>query len=158
MLCEDMFSLSANWLDLSSIPLLDGLDFPKRLDYLREYFKCICMDVSIKYYFRLLTRSFAIFALARLAPGQWKGFLAVYAGFYVFNNFIRPMRLAASVGVSPYFEKAVEAIQKKTKLNKSVSIGIVVFLANVCGTTSLMSLGIYVASLAAGVPIFPPKS
>mmetsp|Transcript_9649 Transcript_9649/g.19972 ORF Transcript_9649/g.19972 Transcript_9649/m.19972 type:complete len:262 (-) Transcript_9649:216-1001(-) len=96
--------------------------------------------------------------LSPLAPGQWKGFLAVYAGFYVFNNFIRPMRLAASVGVAPYFERAVNAIQKKTKLNKGASIGIVVFLANVCGTTSLMSLGIYIASLAAGIPVFPPKA
>ena len=92
--------------------------------------------------------------LSPLAPGQWKGFLAVYAGFYVFNNFIRPMRLAVSIGVTPYFDKAVAAIQRKTKFSKSVSIGIVVFLANVCGTTSLMSLGIYIASLAAGVPIF----
>mmetsp|Transcript_12020 Transcript_12020/g.30467 ORF Transcript_12020/g.30467 Transcript_12020/m.30467 type:complete len:264 (-) Transcript_12020:149-940(-) len=96
--------------------------------------------------------------LSPLAPGQWKGFLAVYAGFYVFNNFIRPMRLAASVGVAPYFERAVNAIQEKTKLNKGASIGIVVFLANVCGTTSLMSLGIYIASLAAGIPVFPPKA
>lgn len=88
--------------------------------------------------------------LSPLAPGQWKGFLAVYAGFYVFNNFVRPMRLAASVGVAPYFEKAVNTIQRKTKLSKGISIGIVVFLANVCGTTSLMSLGIYIASLAAG--------
>ena len=96
--------------------------------------------------------------LSPLAPGQWKGFLAVYAGFYVFNNFVRPMRLAASVGVAPYFEKAVNFIQRKTKLNKGLSIGIVVFLANICGTTSLMSLGIYIASLLAGVPVFPPKA
>jgi VanZ family protein len=95
--------------------------------------------------------------LSPLAPGQWKGFLAVYAGFYVFNNIIRPMRLAASVGVAPYFERAVATIQRKTKLSKGVSVGIVVFLANVCGTLSLMSLGIYIASLAAGIPIFPPK-
>jgi len=96
--------------------------------------------------------------LSPLAPGQWKGFLAVYAGFYVFNNFIRPMRLAASVGVAPYFEKAIAIVQRKTKLNKSASIGIVVFLTNICGTLSLMSLGIYIASLAAGIPIFPPKA
>ena len=64
------------------------------------------------------------------------------------------MRLAASVGVAPYFERAVNAIQRKTKLGKGASVGIVVFLANVCGTTSLMSLGIYIASLAAGVPVF----
>jgi len=96
--------------------------------------------------------------LSPLAPGQWKGFLAVYAGFYVFNNFVRPMRFALSVGVAPSFEKAVKTIQRKTRLSRGASIGIVVFLANIVGTTSLMSLGIYIASLAAGIPIFTPKA
>ena len=96
--------------------------------------------------------------LSPLAPGQWKPFLAVYAGFYIFNNVVRPIRLAVSVGVTPYFDRAVAAVQRKTKLNKSASIGIVVFLANFCGTLTAMSLGILVASVAAGVPIFPPKA
>jgi len=92
-----------------------------------------------------------------LAPGQWKGFLAVYAGFYVFNNVIRPLRLALSVGVSRYFDDAVSAIQKKTNLSKSLSIGVVVFLANIVGTLSAMALGVVLASKFSGVPIFPPK-
>merc|ERR1712228_913321 len=29
--------------------------------------------------------------LSPLAPGQWKPYLAIYAGFYVFNNIIRPL-------------------------------------------------------------------
>jgi len=91
--------------------------------------------------------------LSPLAPGQWKKFLAVYAGFYVFNNIVRPIRLAISVGVTPYFDKAVANVQRKTGLKKSLSIGIVVFLANICGTTSLMGLAIWIASIAAGVPI-----
>jgi len=91
--------------------------------------------------------------LSPLAPGQWKKFLAVYAGFYVFNNIVRPIRLAISVGVTPYFDKAVAKVQRKTGLKKSLSIGIVVFLANICGTTSLMGLAIWIASIAAGVPI-----
>jgi hypothetical protein len=33
----------------------------------------------------------------------------------------------------------------------------VVFLANVCGTFGAMGLGVAAASLASGVPIFPPK-
>ena len=96
--------------------------------------------------------------LSPLAPGQWKPFLAVYAGFYIFNNVVRPIRLAVSVGVTPYFDRAVAAVQRKTKLNKSASIGVVVFLANFCGTLTAMSLGVLVASIAAGVPIFPPTA
>ena len=95
--------------------------------------------------------------LSPLAPGQWPKFLAVYAGFYVFNNIVRPIRLAISIGVTPYFDKAVATIQQKTGFNKTLSIGIVVFLANICGTTSLMAFSVWIASLAAGVPIFVPK-
>ncbi|OEU22471.1 hypothetical protein FRACYDRAFT_162049, partial [Fragilariopsis cylindrus CCMP1102] len=80
--------------------------------------------------------------LSPLAPGQWPKFLAVYAGFYVFNNIVRPIRLAISIGVTPYFDKAVATIQRKTGFNKTLSIGIVVFLANICGTTSLMAFSV----------------
>lgn len=92
--------------------------------------------------------------LSPLAPQQWKKFLAVYSGFYVFNNIVRPIRLGMSVGVSLYFEKIVNAIQERLGVKKRVAIFITVFLANVVGTISLMCLGIWLASLAAGVPIF----
>mmetsp|Transcript_31985 Transcript_31985/g.45473 ORF Transcript_31985/g.45473 Transcript_31985/m.45473 type:complete len:218 (-) Transcript_31985:130-783(-) len=95
--------------------------------------------------------------LSPLAPDQWKKFLAVYAGFFVFNNVIRPFRVALSVGVSPVFENMVNTIHNKTKVSRGVAIGVVVFLANVVGTLALMCLGISLASLAAGVAIFPAK-
>ena len=92
-----------------------------------------------------------------MAPGQWKPFLAVYAGFYVFNNIIGPLRFGASVVVAKYFDNFVDVIQKRTKLSRKLSIAVVVFLANVCGTFAAMGLGVSIASTAAGVPIFPPK-
>lgn len=95
--------------------------------------------------------------LSPLAPGQWKPFLAVYAGFYVFNNIIRPLRFGASVIVAKYFDNFVSFIQNKTKLSRKWSIGVVVFLANVLGTFAAMGFGVSIASTAAGVPIFPPK-
>lgn len=96
--------------------------------------------------------------LSPLAPGQWKPFLAVYAGFYVFNNIIRPLRFGASVVVSKYFDNFVSFIQNKTKLSRKWSIAIVVIIANVFGTFTAMGLGVSLASAAAGVPIFPPKA
>jgi len=95
--------------------------------------------------------------LSPLAPEQWKGFLAVYAGFYVFNNIIRPLRVGISIGVAKYFDAAISKVQNMLKVSKPISIGIVVFLANIVGTCSLMSLGIAIASSLSGVPIFPPK-
>lgn len=92
--------------------------------------------------------------LSPLAPGQWKPFLAVYAGFYVFNNIIRPLRLALSAYVAVYFDRIIAFIQKKTKCSQRAAIFLVVFFANIVGTTSLMCLGIFLASAATGVPIF----
>lgn len=96
--------------------------------------------------------------LSPLAPGQWKPFLAVYAGFYVFNNIVRPIRFGASVVVAKYFDNFVAFVERKKKLPRKWAIGAVVFLANVCGTFLAMGLGITLASTAAGVPIFPPKT
>ncbi|KAL7523927.1 hypothetical protein ACHAWF_000754 [Thalassiosira exigua] len=95
--------------------------------------------------------------LSPLAPGQWKPFLAVYAGFYVFNNIVRPLRFGLSVVVAKYFDNFVNFIQAKTKLTRKWSIAVVVFVVNVLGTFAAMGLGISIASTAAGVPIFPPK-
>lgn len=95
--------------------------------------------------------------LSPLAPNQWKPFLAVYAGFYVFNNIIRPLRFGLSVVVSRYFDNFVNLIQRKSGLGRKASIGVVVFLANVCGTFAAMGLGVSIASGLAGVPVFPPK-
>ncbi len=93
--------------------------------------------------------------MSPLSKGQWKPYLAVYAGFYVFNNFLRPFRFGLSVIISKYFDSFVNVIQNKTKLSRNWSIGIVVFLANVCGTLLAMALGVWIASIASGVPIFP---
>eukprot|EP00590_Aulacoseira_subarctica_P010828 CAMPEP_0172422520 /NCGR_PEP_ID=MMETSP1064-20121228/8661_1 /TAXON_ID=202472 /ORGANISM="Aulacoseira subarctica , Strain CCAP 1002/5" /LENGTH=208 /DNA_ID=CAMNT_0013163419 /DNA_START=109 /DNA_END=735 /DNA_ORIENTATION=+ len=93
--------------------------------------------------------------LSPLQKGQWPGFLAVYAGFYVFNNIIRPARLALAIGVTKYFDSAVINLQQKLNCSKAVAIGVLVVLANLIGTTLAMSLGIYLASTVAGVPVFP---
>jgi hypothetical protein len=96
--------------------------------------------------------------LSPLAPGQWKSFLAVYAGFYVFNNIVRPIRFALSVSVSIYFDRLVQGIQDKFKVKRGVAIGLTVFLANVVGTIALMCLGISIASAAAGVPVWATQT
>jgi len=92
-----------------------------------------------------------------LETGQWKGFLAVYAGFWVFNNIVRPIRLAVSVAIAPQFDRFVAKIQTKMNVSKPVAIGITVILANLVGTTVCMCSGIALAAALAGVPVFAPK-
>lgn len=93
--------------------------------------------------------------LSPLAPGQWKPFLAVYATFYVFNNIVRPVRLGVSAIIATYFDTVIDGVERRTRLSRKWSIGIVIFLANFCGTILAMGLGISLASTASGVPIFP---
>jgi len=95
--------------------------------------------------------------LSPLAPGQWKGFLAIYAGFYVFNNVIRPLRFGMSVGVSVYFDRAIQKVQDIFQIKKGFAVFLTVFLVNVVGTCLLMGSGIVLASTASKVPIWVPK-
>jgi len=55
------------------------------------------------------------------------------------------------------FDSATLWIQDKFRVSKKVAIGVLVFLANFCGTLAAMSFGIWLASIASGVSIFPPK-
>mmetsp|Transcript_28113 Transcript_28113/g.36507 ORF Transcript_28113/g.36507 Transcript_28113/m.36507 type:complete len:229 (+) Transcript_28113:51-737(+) len=96
--------------------------------------------------------------LSPLAAGQKPQFLAVYTGFFVFQNIIRPLRFALSLFLTPVFDKLVAFIMKKTGLSKPKAFGVAVFLVNICGTFTLMFSGITVASMASGVPIFPPRA
>jgi hypothetical protein len=93
--------------------------------------------------------------LSPLAPGQWPKFLAVYSGFWVFNNIVRPIRFGLSMAISTQFDKIVQSIQNRFRVNKSVAIGLTVFFANIVGTITLMCLGISIAASLAGVPIRP---
>jgi hypothetical protein len=111
-----------------------------------------CVSVSAAWYiFSKRT------GLSPLAPGQWPKFLAVYGGFWVFNNVVRPIRFGVSVAISTQFDRIVNWIQAKAGVNKGVAIGLTVFLANIVGTITLMCAGIALAASWAGVPVFPPK-
>lgn len=97
------------------------------------------------------------YGITPFAPGQRTKFLAVYSGFFIFNNAVRPIRVGLSIAVTRYFDNFVNYIQSKFKVRKSVAIGIVVFLTNVCGTFGAIGLGISLASAASGVAVFPPR-
>jgi hypothetical protein len=93
--------------------------------------------------------------LSPLAAGQWKKFLVVYAGFWAFNNIIRPLRFSFSLLLSPGFEKVIDTIQAKTGFKRPVATGITVFLVNFCGTIAFMVGGLSVATAIARVPLLP---
>jgi hypothetical protein len=92
--------------------------------------------------------------MSPLAPGQWKPYLAIYAGFYVFNSIIRPIRVAVAVSVSPFFDRVISGIQNRLKVNRTIAIVLTVVSVNLIGTLAIMCGCIQVAATAAGVPVF----
>ena len=90
-----------------------------------------------------------------LGPNQWKSYLLVYSGFYIFNSIVRPARVGVAALLSQYFDAAIQYIQDRTQLRRKYCIGILVFMTNVVGTLFVMSCGICMASLASGISIFP---
>lgn len=92
--------------------------------------------------------------ISPIAPGQKKGFLAVYSGFYLFMNVIRPARFALAVVVSKYFDRAVKSIQRRLNVSKGLATFFLVLIANIFGTCVALALGVSLASAASGVPIW----
>lgn len=91
--------------------------------------------------------------LSPLAIDQWKGFLAVYTGLYVANNFLRPARFGVSVLLAPKFEDLIIFIMKKTGLQRPYAVGLTVFLVNFCGTISYLVGGLIITTRLLGVPL-----
>lgn len=102
--------------------------------------------------------------LSPLAPGQWKGFVATYAGFYVsLGSILRPIRIALTVGAAPMYTMFVDRVRgflpfqnSRPKLNRTLAIIIVSLLLNVIGTCGLIAIGVSIAGLVTGVPPVPP--
>lgn len=72
----------------------------------------------------------------------------------MFNNLVRPIRLAFAVAISPQFDNIVLRIQNRLKVSKATAITVTVVIANLIGTIFFMSAGVLFASVLAGVPIF----
>jgi len=90
--------------------------------------------------------------LSPLEADQWKGFLGFYAGFWVFNNFLRPLRIAGAVALTPRMEALTIRVQSRFQLSRTKAIaltGVATYLAALSYTTICMAL----ASTLSGVPI-----
>jgi hypothetical protein len=93
--------------------------------------------------------------LSPLAKGQWKPFLAIYAGLWAANNVLRPLRFATATAISPLFDKLLKLIQDKTGFKPASCAAIVVFIVNVIGTCAYLFFGLSLATAVTGVPLFP---
>lgn len=76
--------------------------------------------------------------LSPLAAGQWSGFLAVYAGLWALQNFLRPMRFALAVALTPAVNSLMEHIMESWGWSKGQAFG---FLMLVMGVGTMAILG-----------------
>ncbi len=94
--------------------------------------------------------------LSPLAPGAMPKFAAVYAGYWIAMNFLRPARIAIAMTMLPFFDRLMGFLQKKFSLPKPAAFALVVFLVNVVGTLTFLISGLILTSSIIGIPLLPP--
>ena len=109
-----------------------------------------CVTVPLAWYtFALRT------GLSPLAPGQWKGFLSVFAGIWVMTNFIKPVRFIVGLSLRSQFKSLILFAKEQMHVSTKLAAASTFVATHVLATGVLMSSGIVLASGIAGVPIIP---
>lgn len=73
--------------------------------------------------------------LSPLAPGAWPTFLAFYAGFWMAQNFVRPLRLSAALAMAPLFDRFITFVEKRAGLSRGGAFGVYIGLLGVTTMT-----------------------
>ena len=93
--------------------------------------------------------------LSPLAPGQWKPFLALYAGFYAVNSLLKPVRFVVALSVVRHTEQLLQGLQELPLLQDSRKAAIACSTGLLLTTSAtLMATGIGLASLSSGIPLW----
>ena len=93
--------------------------------------------------------------LSPLASGAMPKFAAVYAGYWIAMNFLRPARIAVAVTISPLFDRLMVFLQNKFRIPKPAAFGLVIFLVNVVGNLTFLISGLFMTSRIIGIPLLP---
>jgi formate hydrogenlyase subunit 4 len=91
--------------------------------------------------------------LSPLVPGQWKSLLAAYGALYAVISLMRPLRVAAAIGMS----KTTERFLDETQARLGCSRGLAMFVEYALGWVAwvgLIACGVSMASACSGVPIW----
>jgi len=131
--------------------------FSKRVSVIERHFGCIISSFCCC--LCLNTRDLLLYVqsgMSPLAPGQREAFLTMYKGFSESIYGFLPMQVVLAFALAPNLEPVLSFIKKKdwrsTLFIASLLLGVDTMVIKV-----YQRLGIVLASLAAGVPIFPAK-
>lgn len=87
--------------------------------------------------------------LSPLMPGQWKAFLAFYAGFWTIQNFIRPLRFALAVAMAPAFDGFMNFVQRRFQCRRQTAFAVYIALLGITTTVSVFgSIYVFAGPLA----------
>lgn len=93
--------------------------------------------------------------LSPLAEGQWKPFLAFYAGLWTIQNFVRPMRFALAVALAPKFDALIGWIGARLGgIPRPAAFGVFLFCQAIVTTTSLFTALVVCGGFPDGIPFF----
>ncbi|WIA15561.1 hypothetical protein OEZ85_002191 [Tetradesmus obliquus] len=77
------------------------------------------------------------YGVAPTAPGQWKVFLAFYAGLWTLQNFARPLRISLALALAPAFDKAITGLGERLGIDKKWAFGIFLVCMGAVTTVTL---------------------
>ena len=66
-------------------------------------------------------------------------------------HFLRPLRVALSIGIGPYLDSFIVSIQRRLGVSKKLATVVTVILVNIVGSFAYMALCLKLAAIASGV-------
>ena len=82
-------------------------------------------------------------------------FRNLFLGFYVFNKFLRPLRIGGAFALAPTMERLLEGIQRRWKISRSAASG-VLFLLDFLMLPFILMVGIGACHKLTGIPFEIP--
>ncbi|KAJ1622214.1 hypothetical protein T492DRAFT_1063912 [Pavlovales sp. CCMP2436] len=90
-------------------------------------------------------------------PIMSKSFLVTYGTYYAtIGTLLRPVRFVVATALAPSFTRVANWLKERLGLSPAAATAVVVLVANFVGTWFIIVVGVRLACLAVGLPVFPP--
>lgn len=84
---------------------------------------------------------------------QWNTFMGCYLSLWVVNNALRPVKVIAIAAFTPVLDRLFTSVAKRFNWSKQRAVALIFLVTNL-GVTVLFGVGVLLASLLSGVPIW----
>lgn len=91
--------------------------------------------------------------LSPVAAGQWKSFLALYAGLSAAARTLTPVYIAAGIALAPAFQRLMNTFRHRWGWSKAATVAAVLTIPSTAVIFAVGVPGVALAAAMAGVPI-----